>query len=126
MTSTLSKVLIVEDEVHCLRLLELTLGSEGFETATASHGEEALEKGKSFAPHVLISDWRLKDAIDGIEVAKLLTKDNPELKVIMFSGSPSDELQAHADAEDLKIFMALEKPLGLDDVIAAIRLAVKS
>ncbi len=54
-----------EDRTICKTLL-VTLQSEGFETATATTAEEALEKAKSRHFSLVLSDIRLPD-LDGIE-----------------------------------------------------------
>lgn len=116
------KILIVDDEAICVKMLEVSLIDEGFIVETASNGAEAVSKGIEFEPDVLISDWRLKHVVDGISVAKKLQSIREELKVILFSGSPSDEILA--EASGLNIFMTLEKPLGIDDVLKGIRQAL--
>jgi DNA-binding response OmpR family regulator len=118
----MAKVLLIDDEVNCLSFLELSLREDGFDVRTATNGKDGLEEGIRFRPDVLVSDWKLRDKIDGIDLARNLQKELPSLKVILFSGSPCDELQAHATGFNL--FLALEKPLGLDEVTAGIRRAV--
>lgn len=63
------KVLAIDDDASCLKLLELTLKKWGFETHLASSASEAWEIYQKIQPEIVLTDWLLPD-FDGIELCK--------------------------------------------------------
>lgn len=75
------KILIVDDEVHLAKILQLTLEHAGHETVLAYDGKEALELLDEEAPDLVILDLMLP-LLDGYKVCNImksneLTKDIP-------------------------------------------------
>jgi len=68
------KILIVDDEEDILELLRYNLGKEGYQIETAENGIEAIEKSKTFSPHLIILDIMM-EGMDGIEVCESLRED---------------------------------------------------
>jgi DNA-binding response OmpR family regulator len=104
--SSHKKVLIVEDEKDILQLVKLYLEKEGFRTATASTGTEALKQVSSEKPDLVVLDLMLPE-LDGLEVCKRL-RSRPEtalLPIIMLT----------AKAEESDTVVGLE--LGADDYV---------
>jgi len=100
-------ILIVEDEQDILQLIKLYLEKEGFRTATAMNGVEALKKVKEDKPALIVLDLMLPE-LDGLEVCKRL-RSVPEtalLPIIMLT----------AKAEESDTVIGLE--LGADDYVA--------
>jgi len=87
------KVLIVEDNPEILRLLEMRLENMGYVVSSAFNGRSALAKVKEEVPDIILMDIVLPD-VDGIEVTKLLKKDDATatIPVIAFSGYISDDI----------------------------------
>lgn len=82
----MSKILIVEDEPDIVELLAYNLHQAGFETTTASNGEDALRHVNIHPPDLILLDLLLP-GVDGLEVCQML-KDNPEtahIPVIMLT-----------------------------------------
>jgi PAS domain S-box-containing protein len=79
------KILLVDDEAAILTILGMSLEDLGYEVATASSGEEALERISTCAPDVVLSDIKMP-GIDGIELLKRIKASHPEIEVIMISG----------------------------------------
>jgi len=50
------KILIADDEVDILEILQFNLELEGYLVKTAKDGNDAIEKAKSFNPHLIILD----------------------------------------------------------------------
>ena len=102
----MSKILIVEDETDIVELLAYNLHQVGFETTTASNGEDALRHVNIHPPDLILLDLLLP-GVDGLEVCRML-KDNPEtahIPVIMLT----------AKGERTDRIVGLE--LGADDYI---------
>lgn len=97
-------VLIVDDDPNISRLVQLYLEKEGYDTALAARGEEALELFKQKDPDLLILDIMLP-GIDGLEVLRRIRKDK-NVPVIMLS------------AKDETFDKVLGLELGADDYLA--------
>lgn len=84
-------VLIVEDEDALATLLEYNFDKEGYETAIAMDGEEALLLASERAPDLIILDWMLPK-LSGVEVCRRLRrrKETSKTPVIMLTAR-SDE-----------------------------------
>jgi DNA-binding response OmpR family regulator len=105
-TTDQKKILVVEDEQDILQLVKLYLEKEGFRTATAMNGTEALKKVKEEKPALIVLDLMLPE-IDGLEVCKRLRSvpDTALLPIIMLT----------AKAEESDTVIGLE--LGADDYV---------
>ena len=62
------RVLVVDDEAMLADLLSQALRHEGWETATAKDGLDALAKASSFRPDVVILDVQMP-GMDGFQAA---------------------------------------------------------
>jgi OmpR family response regulator RpaB len=67
------KILIVDDEASIRRILETRFKMLGFDTATASDGEEALDIFNKFAPDIVVLDIMMPK-MDGYGVTKEIRK----------------------------------------------------
>ncbi len=113
------KVFLVDDDATSLMFLGLALSDDGFDVRMEGSGKAAIDSGLAFKPDILVSDWNLNGGVDGLEVSKSLQSVLPNLKVILFSGSSTDEMRKKAT--DIDLFAVLEKPLDLEEIILYIR-----
>jgi two-component system, OmpR family, alkaline phosphatase synthesis response regulator PhoP len=88
---TKKKVLIAEDEQTLLKTIEFTLKDKGYETITATDGEEALKQIKEQKPDVVLLDI-LMPRKSGLDVLKEMKADD-ELSdiVVLLLTNLSDE-----------------------------------
>lgn len=70
-TSSNPKILLVDDDPDIIELLTYNLAKEGFETASAEDGVQALEVAKTFKPDLILLDVMMPK-MDGIETARQL------------------------------------------------------
>lgn len=101
--STMSTILVVEDEESVRELVRMYLENEGFRVETASDGEEALSKVKANTPDLIILDIMLPK-FDGWTVCREVKKTS-NVPIIMLS----------ARTEEFDRVLGLE--LGADDYI---------
>lgn len=101
--STMSTILVVEDEESVRELVRMYLENEGFRVETASDGEEALNKVKASTPDLIILDIMLPK-FDGWTVCREVKKTS-NVPIIMLS----------ARTEEFDRVLGLE--LGADDYI---------
>ena len=71
-SSDAPRVLVVDDEAMLADLLSQALRHEGWETATAKDGLDALAKATSFHPDVVILDVQMP-RMDGLETLERCT-----------------------------------------------------
>jgi two-component system alkaline phosphatase synthesis response regulator PhoP len=65
------KILLVDDDPDIIELLEYNLKKEGYETASATDGIQAVEVAKTFKPDLILLDVMMPRQ-DGIETARQL------------------------------------------------------
>ena len=112
------KVLIADDEPALRALLRTNLSFEGFETLTASNGEEALKVIREEAPDVVLLDVMMP-VMDGWEVLEELSKsENRHARVILVTAKASSEAQLQG--WELGCDEYLTKPFDLDVMIERI------
>ena len=116
----MSEMLIVEDEPDIVELLAYNLHQAGFETTTASNGEDALRHVNIHPLDLILLDLLLP-GVDGLEVCRML-KDNPEtahIPVIMLTakGERTDKIVGlELVADDY-----IPKPFSPREVVLRIR-----
>ena len=88
----MARILIVEDEKHISRLIEVTLVNQGHVIEKAYDGVEGLEKVGSFEPELIVLD-RMMPRMDGMEVMKTLQADpsRADIPVIFLTAKAQDD-----------------------------------
>ncbi|HHE64648.1 MAG TPA: response regulator transcription factor, partial [Bacteroidetes bacterium] len=76
------KILLVDDEQDILDLLQYNLEKKGYLTETALNGIEAIEKAKSFQPHLILLDIMMPE-MDGMETIEVLRNTKGQENVII-------------------------------------------
>ncbi len=110
MSDIAATLLIVDDEPHVCKLLQILLQNQGYQTLTASSGEEALLMVAQQPPDLILLDIMMP-GMDGFEVAHQLktNKATSNIPIIMLSalGEHSARISGlEAGAEDF-----LSKPV---------------
>ncbi|HXI10576.1 MAG TPA: response regulator [Thermodesulfobacteriota bacterium] len=111
------KVLIVEDEMDLLDLVDFNLTREGFVTAGALDGSEALEKIESFAPDLVVLDLMLPK-MDGWKICEGIKSRNRDVAVIMLTAKsmPEDKVKGlECGADDY-----ITKPFNIRELVLKI------
>ncbi len=86
------KILVVDDIQTNVALITAIIKKLNVQYETASNGKEALEKIKSFSPHIVLLDLMMPD-IDGQEMIKIIRKDytKEQLSIIVTSALTDEE-----------------------------------
>ena len=110
-------ILIVEDEKNIADILKFNLENEGYRTAMASDGEEALEKVKSVSPDLILLDLMLPK-LSGFEVCKAV-REFSDTPIIMLTarGEETDKIQGL----DLGADDYITKPFSIRELSARIK-----
>jgi two-component system, OmpR family, phosphate regulon response regulator PhoB len=104
--STMSKILIVEDDPDIRELLRFNLEKAGYNLFLAEDGEKALTLARKHSPDIILLDLMLP-GMDGLEVCRTMKRD-PELQ-----GIPV--MMVTAKGEEMDRVVGLE--LGADDYV---------
>ncbi len=109
-----ASILVVDDEAIVRESITDWLRETGHWAVPAETGEQALEMIASSNFSLLILDYRLPGK-NGIEVLRQARAINPDIKAIIITAFPSDEL-----SKELKMLGAdddlLIKPVEVDDL----------
>jgi PAS domain S-box-containing protein len=79
------KILLVDDEELIIRLLSMSLQSDGYQTVSAFSGEKGLEVFKAEAPDIVITDIKMP-GMDGLTLLKKIKEIDPDREVIIVTG----------------------------------------
>jgi PAS domain S-box-containing protein len=125
------RVLVADDDRESQLLLGELLEPLGFVVAFAGNGVEALARVASFAPHLVLMDWRMPE-LDGLATIRRIRSqpDCDDVRIIMCTASAFDEqcevaLQAGADAflrkplDTAELYAHIERLLGVRFLRAA-------
>ncbi|MGB3588319.1 MAG: sigma-54 dependent transcriptional regulator [Tunicatimonas sp.] len=119
----MSKVLIVDDDQDIRLLLDKFLTKNGFETTTASTGDEALDATKEEAYNLILCDFKLPDTT-GIELIPRIKIINPEAAIIVITGY--SDVKIAVKAIKLGAYDYVTKPLYPDEILLTIKQAIAS
>ena len=117
-----ANILVVDDDAETLALLREILGGEGYRVVTCSSGEEALAVGKQEQFDVIISDMRLGDNLDGLDVLRTYKALQPESEVILITAFGS--METAIEAVKAGAFDYLSKPFKIDEVLLQVERAL--
>jgi DNA-binding NarL/FixJ family response regulator len=119
------KVLIVDDHPLVRIGLEMRLSLEGDieVVGTSGDGSQALDAVEELQPNVVIMDYILP-TMDGIQVTRRITKQHPEVSVIILSIEDNHYIKTKAIEAGARAFVV--KQLGTDRLLSEIRMAGSS
>jgi CheY-like chemotaxis protein len=109
-------ILIVDDEFGIVEALADFLGDEGYRTAIALNGQQALEQMAVERPVLVLLDYMMP-VMTGPAVLEAMKKDARlrDVPVVLMSASPPRSWK-HLPANAF-----LPKPFGLDQLISLVR-----
>lgn len=115
------RVLVVDDEPQILRALQTNLRGAGYEVETAATAEQALAAAALKPPDAVIVDLVLPDR-SGTEVCRELRRwSSAPILVLSVVGEEREKVAAlDAGADDY-----VEKPFGIDELLARLRAALR-
>lgn len=116
------RILIADDDPEILGILEKRLRQKNYEVAGFLSGKEAIEKGKSFNPEIVILDMLLSDT-DGYSVATALRKNKnlESVPIIFVTGKELDYSVAQKNISELVNCEFLTKLSTFEDLLKKIK-----
>ena len=113
------KILVVDDEADVRTFLTAVLKKAGYDTVTASDGQEALDKVQQESPDAVILDLQMPNKT-GTDFYRKLSKDKDlkDIPVIVVSGLAGRNLAVR------KPVAVFDKPIDPDEFIQAVEKAL--
>lgn len=107
-----SKILIVDDEVEIVSALSDFFKLKGYEVNGALSGEEALSFLENASVDLVLLDIRMP-GIWGNEVAKIIKQKYPDIRVIILTAFPEEQIRLDSD---LRVDGFFVKPIGFQEL----------
>ncbi|MGH3240516.1 MAG: response regulator transcription factor [Spirillospora sp.] len=119
---TPTKILVVDDEAYLADLVATALRYEGFETAVAGSGAEALASIPRFGPDLIVLDVMLPDG-SGLDACARLRRDGCQAPVVFLTArdATEDKIKGLTVGGDDYV----TKPFSLEELIARIRAVLR-
>ncbi len=118
---TNTRILIADDEPSIRNLLNTSFSDQGFITAEAGTGAEALNKATSFHPQMIILDLGLPD-MNGLEVLRRLrTWSDVPVVVLTVDDDENSKVRLLDDGAD----DYLCKPFSMPELMARVRVGLR-
>jgi two-component system response regulator MprA len=115
--TTMTTILVVDDDRKITDMLRRTLAYEGYHVVTAADGNEALVKAQTQRPDLVVLDW-LMPGLDGIEVARRIREADDTLILML---TARDAVQDRVTGLDNGADDYLVKPFTPVELLARIR-----
>ena len=116
-----SKILVIEDDLHIRRLLRTTLERMNYAVGEAPNAREALSVLEIEKPDLVLLDLGLPDR-DGLELIQLVKARSLATLIVV---SARDDTDAKVAALDLGADDYLTKPFDTEELLARIRTALR-
>jgi two-component system, NtrC family, nitrogen regulation response regulator NtrX len=113
----MATILIVDDEKNILRMVSQGLKLEGYQTLTASSGEDAIQICASKPVDLVLLDI-LMPGITGVETLRRLKQIHPDLDVVMLSAQK--DIETAVKTMELGARHYLSKTSSIDEIVRTI------
>jgi CheY-like chemotaxis protein len=117
----MAKILLVEDDTNLREIFEMRLQAEGYDTVTASDGEEALDVATKEKPALIIADVMMPK-LSGFEMLETLraAPNMANIKVIMMTALGQAEDRARGEKLGVVKYL-VKSQVTLEDFVQAVR-----
>ena len=118
--TSVGKILIVEDSPSELELMSHYLQESGYKVVKAHGAKEAIEKIKTEAPNLIITDLVMPD-MSGFELCRFLKKNSEtkEVPIVICSSKNQDIDRLWAMRQGAEAYVT--KPYTLEELLRAIK-----
>ena len=114
------RILLVEDDNHIGRVIELALGELGvpYEFVTVLSAEEGLELWEQQPFDLLLTDYNLR-GMTGLKLVETLAERGSTAPTVLVTAYDSVEVRREARAR--KVSAYLSKPFFMDELVETVR-----
>jgi CheY-like chemotaxis protein len=120
----MARILVADDEAALREFVSRALSHYGHEVSAVEDGAQALVALQKEGPFDLLLTDIVMPIMDGIALALKVTKEFPDLKVLMMTGYAAERQRAHN--LDMLIHDVVAKPFTLDEICAKVEEALAS
>ncbi len=111
-------ILVVDDELLIRDLLYDFFAGQGWQIAIADTGEKALGILKEKEIDLVLTDLRMPQ-MDGLDLARLVREEHPDMPVVIMTGFPS--VESAVAALRSKISDYVTKPFNINELFRIIK-----
>jgi two-component system, NtrC family, nitrogen regulation response regulator NtrX len=117
-------ILVVDDEQDINDLIKDILEDEGYIVHSAANSSEVFKQIKLQLPDIIILDiWLQGSELDGLGILEILTKDLPNLPIIMISGHGN--IETAVSAIKIGAYDYIEKPFSEEKLTVMVQRAME-
>jgi two-component system KDP operon response regulator KdpE len=116
------RILVCDDDPRVRDTIVETLASAAFDVDTADRAVDAIQRIMHTSYRALILDLKLP-GLGGLDAISVVKRFDQSLPIIVMTGHASYETEQAARAAG--IFYYLVKPFNVDELVAAVRAAVR-
>ena len=117
----MAHILIAEDEDAVREFLIRALNHAGHEVTAVADGGEALEALQAASFDLLLTDIVMPE-LDGVALALKVTKDFPDLRIVLMTGYAAEQARAH-NLDEL-VHEVVSKPFSMSEICAVVQSAL--
>ena len=118
-----ASILVIEDDDAVRGLFRAILEPVGYRIQEASTGWEGIRRFRESPTDLVMTDMDMPHG-DGTDVIRSLRADFPDVKILVVSGSKRAE-DMRSEAQRLGADAIVPKPLGVDELRAAVALSLQ-
>ena len=108
----MQNILIVEDEPHVVRVMQLALEDNGYEVGIANNGEQALKILEKGTPDLLITDINMP-RMNGETLCKKIEEEMPNRTFPILVLTSKTEIEHREWTSKMENTFFLEKPVSI-------------
>ena len=117
-TNQSKRILVIDDEQEILQAMSLLLSSWGYKVDCADSYQQALNAIQVHEPHLILSDYRLQDNMNGIQaLLKLAVLITEPVKAIIITGDTDTEILEHIQGNGFECLHKPVDPMQLQEVL---------
>ncbi|MEW6735755.1 MAG: sigma-54 dependent transcriptional regulator, partial [Acidobacteriota bacterium] len=118
----MNRVLVVDDDVACLSLMELTLRGEGYNVTVARDGREALKLIEEGGIDLIVSDVQMPH-LGGDMLLRSAKKKDQSIEVILVTAHSTLDAAARAVIDGAYDY--LSKPFNIEELLDRVKRALE-
>lgn len=119
----MKRIIITDDELMNIRMTEFILKKAGYETVTASSGNECISAVNEQKPDLILLDLFMP-GMNGFETIEKLRacKEDKDIPIILLTAA--EDKESLDKASEMGVFACIRKPFKPDDLLSRVQLAL--
>jgi len=111
------RVLVADDHAGIMTAICRLLALDCEVVGTVTDGKQLLEAAQRLQPDAIVLDVNLPH-VNGLDACRQMTRENPEIRVIVFTAMTDPDIKEHALAAGASAFVS--KLAGADELLSTI------